>query len=113
MCGESHENGAATEDHPAFEAAHYPALLELVTCGKSKDVCRTNIAVDGPRPDSAVLRRQNQVCLRSEDQVTEDHLVSRPQLRRGRSRRKDKLMKVPGIAVIQSDAAVCLQRPAQ
>src|SRR5260370_17891522 len=72
----SHQKERASHDHPTSEGAHLYCLLELISGGKRKDVCRVHSAIDGPGPDPAVLRRQNQVCFRSEDQVAADHLLA-------------------------------------
>src|ERR1700722_19500210 len=84
--------------------------LELIAYRKSKYICRTTFSVDGPRPDPAILRRENEVGLGSVDHITNDHLIPCSQLSRSRVVRKHQGMKVARKTIIQSNGCICFKK---
>ena len=85
----------------------------MISSRKREDICRVAKAVDWPRQDSAILRREDEIGLWAEDKVAYNHLVTGAQLYLGRCCRKDEGMEVCGEAVVEANDCIRLKRLAR
>ena len=84
--------------------------LELIAYRKSKYIRRTTISVDGPGPDSAILRGKNEIGLGSVNYITDDHSIPCSQLSRSCCVGKHQGMKVTRKTIIQANRYICFKQ---